>query len=342
MNFHPIVFLLLITVSSCSLLPDRHPDPKTETGGTAKIAFKSTDGGLSWQDISNGLPENLRADSVRGVMANEEGLFLTVGNGRYHSTPNATAPFWTKEASPVENTSADSSKTGSPANNFWGVNVKLAGGTSIWSPIFTNDQEPRIRSSFETAGGAIFIGTAKGFFRTSDSGKTWKLVHAGNLVGHLAESDGVMLAISDKQIIKSTDQGENWALATSALVDALDVKQIRGGFAAMTVVSASNSRGINTSFDGGKTWQTNDASHPDKAFIDSIRRTWNDRPQVKAVMTSIFQVGDNYICTHPDGIFRSSDKGKTWTLLLPSIEGKVFTLIVSGNAIYAIRSKGGC
>jgi hypothetical protein len=59
-------------------------------------------------------------------------------------------------------------------------------------------------------------------------------------------------------------------------------------------------------------------------------------------MTSITQVGENFFCTHPGGIFRSSDKGKTWKLLLPSVEGKVFNLFISGNVIYAIPSKGGC
>jgi hypothetical protein len=36
--------------------------------------------------------------------------------------------------------------------------------------------------------------------------------HAGSLVGHLAESDGVLVAISNRRIIRSTDNGENWSL----------------------------------------------------------------------------------------------------------------------------------
>jgi len=59
-------------------------------------------------------------------------------------------------------------------------------------------------------------------------------------------------------------------------------------------------------------------------------------------MTSIVQVGEDFFSAHPDGIFRSSDKGKTWKLLLPSVEDKVFNLLVSGNVIYVIPSKGGC
>src|SRR5829696_4982332 len=203
MNIYILAFLLLFAVSSSSLLPDSHPDPKTEKAGTAKIVFKSTDGGQTWQDISKGLPENLREDGIQGnsLFANDKGLFLRVGNGLYRSTPNATAPFWTKEISHDEHSSIAPGKSGIFAHNYWGVNLKKTNGMSVWSPIFENFQGPGTRIVFETAGGTIFIGTARGIFRSTDSGKTWKHVHSGSLVGHLAESNGVLLATSMRRII---------------------------------------------------------------------------------------------------------------------------------------------
>ena len=345
MNIYILAFLLLFTVFSSSLLPDSHPDPKTEKAGTAKIVFKSTDGGQTWQDISKGLPENLREEGIQGnsLFANDKGLFLRVGNGLYHSTPNATAPFWTKEIVPDEHSSIAPGKSGIFAYNYWGVNLKKTNGTSVLSPIFDDIQLPVIRSVFETAGGTIFIGTDEGIFKTDNSGKTWKLVYAGAYVGHLAELNGVLLAIGMKRIIRSTDNGENWSRVISEDSVAFDVKSIRGGFAAITSNSDSNT--VNTSrlstyYDGGKTWQPINAGN--KVVIDSIGRTWDDRPRVQAFGTSVTQVGENFLCTHPDGIFRSSDKGKTWKLLLPAVEKKVFNLFVSGNVIYAIPSKGGC
>ena len=181
--------------------------------GVANIVFKSTDGGQTWQDISEGLPENLREDSIRGnsFFANDKGLFLRVGNGLYHSTPNATAPFWTKEIFPDEHSSIAPGKSGIFAYNYWGVNLKKTNGTSVWSPIFDNFHEPRILSVFETAGGTIFIGTDRGLFKSTNSGKTWKHVYAGGWVGKLVESNGVLVATSIKGIIRSTDNGENWA-----------------------------------------------------------------------------------------------------------------------------------
>ncbi|WP_431218050.1 WD40/YVTN/BNR-like repeat-containing protein [Puia sp. P3] len=153
----------------------------------------------------------------------------------------------------------------------------------------------------------------------------------------MAESNGVLVAATMKGIIRSTDNGENWALVDSEGIVAYDVKQIKGGFAAITSSSASNTRRLRTSYDGGKTWQPIDAG-----LEDDVWRTWNDRPAVQAYMTIIMHVGENFYCSHPDGIFRSSDKGRTWKLLLPSVQKKAFRLFVSGNVIYAIRSKGGC
>ncbi|TDH28707.1 exo-alpha-sialidase [Segetibacter sp. 3557_3] len=339
-----LALLLLFGVSSSSLLSDSHPDPKTETAGTAKVVFKSTDGGQSWQDISEGLPKNLREDSIQGnsFYANDKGLFLKVGNGRYNSKPNASAPFWTKEIFPDEPSSVAAGKPRTITFNFWGVNLKTRNGTSVWSPLFENHYEPRIRSVFETTKGAIFLGTAKGLFKSVNLGKTWKHVHAGGLVGHLAESDGVLLATSMRRIIRSTDDGETWTVVNSKDGVAFDVKHIKGGFAAITASSETNTRSLRTSYDSGKTWQPVDAGFQNKVFIDLIWRTWDDRPRVQAFLTSIIQVGGNFLCTHPDGIFRSSDEGQTWKLLLPSVEDKSFNLFVLGNVIYAIPSKGGC
>jgi hypothetical protein len=103
------------------------------------------------------------------------------------------------------------------------------------------------------------------------------------------------------------------------------VEHIQGGFAAITFNTQSNTRRLRTSYDGGKTWQPIDAGLP-----------------AQLSMASIVQVGEYFFCGHPAGIFRSSDKGKTWKLLLPSIENKIFNLCVSGNVIYAIPRDRGC
>jgi photosystem II stability/assembly factor-like uncharacterized protein len=355
--FVPAILLVLFLINSFVLKEKDAAKVIRNKSGVANIVFKSTDGGQTWQDISRGLPENLPEDSIQGnsFFANDKGLFLKVGNGLYHSTPNAMAPFWTKEmlsdSQPRyfgEYSSITPAKSGTVEYKYWGINLKTARGTSVWSPMFENLEMPRIGTNFETASGAIFIGTNRGYYKTANDGKTWKHVHAGDLVGHLAESNGVLVAISNRRIIRSTDNGENWEVPTSEDSVAFDVKAIKGGFVAITSNSESNSpktSRLSTSYDGGKTWQPIDVGRQNKVFIDSIGRTWNTRPEVQAFTTSITQIGENLFSLHRKGIFKSSDKGKTWKLLLPAVKDKVFNLLISGNVIYviyAIPSKGGC
>lgn len=142
---------------------------------------------------------------------------------------------------------------------------------------------------------------------------------------HMVESNGVLLCTNERGILRSTDGGEHWDLMISEGGVGIAVEVIESGFAAMTYNTESKSRRIRISEDGGKTWQAIDAGLPPSANIASIK-----------------QVGETFFCGHPDGIFRSDDRGKTWKLILPSIKEKVFNLSVSGNVIYAIPQNGGC
>lgn len=333
-----LALILLVTVFSCS------SDLKSDKSAAAKTVFRSADGGMTWQDISQGLPGNLPAEGIPGdsIFADDKGLFLKLGGELFHSAVQATDNYWSHEKLSLNGGSTLPGRSGSLAFPYWNANVNTTNGTSVWSPIFANVRGPRIRSSFETTAGTLFIGTDRGIFKTDNSGETWKQVYAGELVGHLAESEGVLLSTSMGKIIRSTDNGENWAPAISEDSVAFDIKPIQGGFVAITATSASALRRLSTSFDGGKTWQSVHSALQDKEIIDSIWRTWNKRPILKSSQNAITQVGENYICVHPKGIFSSSDKGKTWKLLVPSVDNKAFNLYSSGNLIYAVSSKRGC
>ena len=141
----------------------------------------------------------------------------------------------------------------------------------------------------------------------------------------MVESNGVLMATSQGGIIRSTDDGENWDCVISEGGVGIAVERIDVGFAAISCNTSTQSRRIHLSLDSGKTWKSIDEGLQPSLFISSIK-----------------QMGEYLICGHPDGIFRSSDMGKTWKLLLPSIENKVFNLFVSGNVIYAIPRDGGC
>jgi len=342
---------------------DNQQKQKRDKTGAANIVFKSTDGGQTWQDISDGLPVSLKDDASGGrdvFFADDNGLWLTDGNGIYHSKPNFTAPFWNKEIFPNEHSSIAPGKAGIFAYNYHGGGIfQKTNGTGVWSPVFTNFPAKRVFNVSETAGGTFFIGSDKGLFKSTNSGQSWKQLNAPT-GGKIVESNAVLLASSQRGILRSTDDGESWALVISEGGVGIDVERIEGGFAAINYSTVAKTRRIRTSYDGGKTWQAIDAgllAHgfidpilppvnanlPAQGFSDSTRHakdtTVLPMPEYK---TTIIQVGENFFCGHPKGIYRSPDKGKTWKLLLPSIEGKVFNLSVSGNVIYALQTESHC
>ena len=370
--FVPAILLILFLINSFVLKEKKAGEPSIDSvrvatvdrnkPAQANMVFKSMDDGQTWQDISEGLPEPVI--DVYGVgrndfFADDNGLYLSAGNGIYHNKPNSKTPFWKKEIFPDEHSNIAHGKAGIFAYNCWGSGIfQKTNGTGVWSPVFTNFQEKRVLSVFETAGGTIFICSDRGLFKSTNSGKSWKYV--GGLVGKLVESNGVLVATSQGGILRSTDDGESWALVISEGGVGIDVASIQGGFAAITYSTVSKTRRIRTSYDGGKTWQAIDAGLQAHGFIDPILppvnanlpaqgfsdSTWHPKDTtilpVPAYITTIIQVGENFFCGHSDGIYRSSDKGKTWKLLLPSVKGKMFKLSVSGNVIYAIQMESHC
>jgi len=286
----PIISGLLIQFLFVSPITDSQQKLNKNKPGVSKIVFKSTDGGQTWQDISEGLPENLPDDydiGRNGFFANDKELWLTDGNGIYHSKPNSKAPFWTKEV-----------------------------------------------------------------------GKIWKQIHTGG-GSKVVKSNGVLLTTNNRGIIRSTDGGKNWELVISEGGVGIDVECIKGGFAAINYSTAAKTRRIRTSYDGGRTWQPIDAGFPGQAVVNSPLRpidagnpaqggndsTWHakeDAPPVPEYKTSIIQVGEKFYCGHTDGVYMTSDKGKTWKLVLPSEKGKMFNLFVSGKVIYALQTVNHC
>ena len=308
-------------------IADSQQQVKSAKAGTTNIVLKSTNDGETWQDIGEGLPENLLADRIEkdAFFVNDNGLYLRAGNEIYHSKPNSTAPFWEKEIFPGKQGSITPGKTVTFEYNYNGEFIQKINGSTVWSPVYRNFQQKYVRTVFENGRGTVFIGSDNGLFKSTNTGNTWKQVLLGGWVGKLVESNGVLLATSQDGILRSTDGGENWDYVISEGGVGIAVERIDGGFAAITFNTQSQTRRVRTSYDGGATWQPIDAGLPPSLSI-----------------ASIIQVGEYFFCGHPAGIFRSSDKGQTWQLLLPSVENKVFNLSVSHNVIYAILRSGGC
>jgi len=359
--FIPAIILVLFLLNSF-VLKEKNAREKTTRGtksGHGPIIFRSTDGGLTWQDISNGLPDNLQREGVwrDGVFATDGGLYLRAGNGVYHSDPNSTTRFWTKEIFPGNQRNITPGKNGIFAYDFRGQFLQKINGQRDWSPTYANFQEQAVRmnrtidwmyknykekqvtSVFETTGGTVFVGSNNAIYKSANSGKTWKYVPVSGWVMKMVESNGVLLAASTKGILRSTDDGENWDRVISEGGEGIAVERIDGGFAVIVNSTITQTNSIHISLDNGKTWN---------AIGAELQPSWSSLLMKKVGLLqssqnilSIKQMGKYLICGRSDGIFRSSDMGKTWEkLALPAIENYGFNLSVSGNVMYVMPNKG--
>jgi photosystem II stability/assembly factor-like uncharacterized protein len=333
MRIHHLAFMFLVLcLTACQQVEDRALASLTATSttgtavattATANIVFQSTDGGQTWQDISAGLPVDTKAE---GFFVGEGELLLTATDGVYRSSSAAKSTNWEKEMFLRRPLSAVSvAPAGTMAISDNGRFFQKLKGTDVWMPIFTDFKNASVRTAFNAKDGSTFIGSDDGLFKSTDQGKTWKHVMKMGWVIKMVESDGVLLCTNEGGILRSTDGGETWDVVLYEGGVGIDLAVIKDGFAAITYNTETEIRRVRTSADGGKTWQAIDAGLPPTKLVSTIR-----------------QMGNYFYCGHPDGIYRTADRGKTWELLLPTIGDKVFDLSISEGVMYAVLKAGGC
>ena len=293
----------------------------TKSNVAKNVIFQSVDSGKTWQDISTGLPANLENTEL---FVNNNGLYFYSEKEMYHRNANVMAPSWKKEYAVNKLGNVSVCKSGLYTVTYGGKISKFDSKTNIWSPVFTNFGKSTLRTIFETQKNTFLIGTDGGLFRSTDNGKNWKNVLEGWVI-KAVESKGVLVATSQKGIVRSTDDGATWQNVIHEGGVGIDVAIINGGFAAISYNAQSKTRRVRTSYDTGKTWQAIDAGLPPHDLT-----------------ANILEVDNKLFVGHPKGIYKSADNGKSWTLISPAIDDKVFNLYVSGKAIYAVPRAGGC
>jgi photosystem II stability/assembly factor-like uncharacterized protein len=306
----------------------------------ANIVLQSIDGGRTWQDISQGLPE---VKQPEGFFAGASEIYLRTNGAVYSSKSNLKTPVWEKENLPDQrNTSIAFNRAGVMAYSFDGHIYQKKPVLGKWLPIYTNLKSREVASIFEAADGTIFKSTGKSFARSTDKAQTWTLIQKV-WVGDIVEGDGVLVAAGQNGIMRSTDKGETWEWVINEGGVGIAVERIDGGFAAIAYNTQTKSRRIHISMDGGVNWKAIDGGLPPSANISSIK-----------------QLGRDLFVGHPDGILRSSDLGKSWQRVragfgnmveviklvswnsIPAPVEKVYKIYVSGQVLYAVAVAPGC
>ncbi|MBK7407292.1 MAG: exo-alpha-sialidase [Saprospirales bacterium] len=288
---------------------------------TTGIVFRSADAGQTWQDVSAGLPDDLK---VRSIFSNHGEFLLPSDRGLYHSRHPFTIPAWEKENLLNTEVAEIFPGMGGPYASYYekGLFQELP-GTGIWVQKYPEFKKRMVLEVVEIPGGSFFIACDNGIFRSDDGGKSWKHVFVEDGVMSLVEVDGVLIGSGFRNLLRSTDNGAHWEKVEIGEWAPFHTALIEDGVVAITFGRERDDQDIVNrllfSADRGKTWERMDKGLP------SNRRIYD-----------IEQAGGYLFCSLDTGIYRSSDHGKTWELVRPVKGGKRFELAVFGQSVYAV------
>lgn len=313
--------------------------------GTARGVYFSDDGGARWQSvpsIGNAQVFALTAEERTVVAATSSGVFATHDNGEMWSetgvpwgTPRDTTALlvddriyagtsagvfayedgaWAPVGFAPHKTHvralAKQSDGALLAGTISGT-FRVSGDLEEWIDI--SDGLPGIIardvSVVPSQPTTAYAASSNGIFKTSDSGGSWKLVHAavdGALHVEVAPSqEEIVYASSRRAIVKSTDSGETWTMiqpsfrTSSFAVAPTD---------AATVYAALSS-GMARTTDGGASWST---------IMLGLNNYYVWYDDFSTTATAVHPTNSAVALTSMwDGLHRTTSGGSLWHEVMP-------------------------
>jgi photosystem II stability/assembly factor-like uncharacterized protein len=268
--------------------------------GTLSGIFRSTDSGVNWTHHNTGLIDikvrSLAIDTYGNIFAGtDNALFRSDNNGESWTEITKGMPYRVITAL---TTTANGNILVNADNDFFRSSDK----GKNWNHNRMDYEGARVLSFDVNQKGNIFAGTiARGMWRSTDNGDSWKEIHGGPTVSALTiGSNGTLFAGTYYGVSRSTDEGDHWTHlqnSTSPLnltVYALAVNRYGNIFA-----GTSEYYGIFRSTDDGEHWNGL------KYLI------------LPTAITSLVINSSNIIFAGTDinggGAFSSTDNGDTWS-----------------------------
>jgi photosystem II stability/assembly factor-like uncharacterized protein len=167
----------------------------------------------------------------------------------------------------------------------------------------------------------LVVGSAAGVLHSTDGGEHWQSVLTGNPVVALTaagDRDGALILLAGTEtdgIFRSSDGGVGWASANPGLFE-LEILALSGspGFGRDKTVFTGTSGGLYRSRNGGLAWRPLDLPMAETAV------------QCLALSPAFATDGVVLAGTEADGLLRSSDGGRTWTVATELPEAAVTAL----------------
>ena len=341
--------------------------PNNQAKGTNSGIFKSTDGGRTWNAADSGLPESTSSASADGLLIyrslaidplNPSILYTGVvgrsAAGLFKSTDGGVT--WTSANSRLmpQVLAIDPSHSNVVYAGFGGSGVfKSANGGVSWVGSSNGLNAVRVESLVldPRNSATVYTATSAGLFKSCDGGRSWTRLELswnqalpGPIVHALAldptNSETIYAGSSGEfGIFMSTDGGNGWSASTSGLRSADSVRALIIDPSDPTVVYAGTQySGLMKSTNAGGTWSAvtslEDTEPARGRFIQTLAIDPLTPPTIFAAIG------------RPSVIFKSRDRGTTWTPAGKKLAGPpliVNVLVIDGltpNTIYAGTSRG--
>ena len=277
--------------------------------------FRSTDRGGTWIPVTIGIQKKI----ISSIVAYGSKVFATaLGEGLFESTDNGDT--WTA--------------VGMPAQDVYSL---TSNGSTIFAGTF------QINSS------------SGGIYRSTDNGDTWKFIglNGENIYSLTMNKSAVFANLSlEGELYKSIDNGDTWNEIgiglTAGIAYSLSIERT-------IILSGKKGGGILRSEDNGNSWDTvctDNITPMAFAKYGSIIYTgggrllysssdnglsWKLIP-TNTILKGIASIAVNGDCicvgTASHGVYRSTDKGKTWVETIPGALN-LNAITTYGDAIYA-------
>lgn len=272
--------------------------------------LRSSDDGVTWQDVSSGLP----GGGITNFSSFQDQLFVGTANGLYRSADNGTS--W--------------SNAGLEGFKVWSIDISndtLFAGTSgfgvfrsvdlgvTWENIGIDDKWVY---DLKVDNGFVYAGTNfTGMFRTVSYGENWEMINNGfngMPVNSFSELGDNLIAGAYGGLFISSDMGENWADKGQYFPPADATTEARGchvvydvaGDSLNNTIYAGGISAIYQSTDDGETWSIQGQPTIGSGRIEALLVSDFDPDTLKIFAGK--GTGSDFA-----GLFTSMDQGITWT-----------------------------
>ena len=289
--------------------------------------FRSTDDGATWAVIQNGL--GYGQTTVTGLTLVGTELFASTLSGVVRSTDGGNS--WstvTGTGDILDATSSIAALDSTILVGWAGGIIRSTDGGNTW--IWPGTDGPSYSGmvwSIVMDSAYSYVGTQNAVLLSTDRGVTWDSLGNGlpeNKVLSLAVADTDLYATSfSNGVYASTDNGKNWTYAANGIVGS-DITCLSGG--GSNVYAVFNLDSVFSSTDNGNSW-----------VADTGLKGAYQIFEVTAIGTRVYAAAGN-------GIFVSSDSGRTWSALNRPAHAVVQSgtnLVAASDRVYLSTDGGG-